>query len=933
MNTNFYGSTMEMNRVCRVCLAETDGTASIYTQPITDTNIQQGLTFAQKIKICGEVEVNNNDNFPSSICEICSYRTSVAYDFRIQCQNSDQRLRLYYEKPSRLNSIESATQTDPKIHIKFHKNNDDQSNYYVKQELQNINNPTMNTIVYQNDVEHQHHHHQQQQQHHHQQQQHHHQQQPEQQVLHHQHQQHHQQETIIDNNIIQTDDKLYLCQIGYENTTKDLNKNSVLIETQNIDDTTNCIQNNTQILIATDGSCEQRIHDVVDESLLETSNNKTTNSDEYFNGHILVTSDGVVVAKPSEQTNIQQNDNLNIVCSSDNNLNTIIDNNNDNINDENSIDTIDEKIISNHEEEDDNDGDVGNDVDDIRQPTMRAAKSSGKSYNDDNDDYQCLNEQEKQTYNCNICQKKYTSIKRLKNHSQTHEKKYKCKICARLFYKFDNYDKHIKIHETKPHACQQCHTSFTKPQSLERHLKSHKSSKFQPSIFKKINNNNNSNNINKNNDDDNNKNSDNDSGDGDDDDNDNLHMDIDDNFNKPPGCFKCTVCGQLCSTLKSLKRHSLLHGDKKYSCTVCEQWFYRPDTLKKHAEKHGHGLLDNLIDKNKLYDSSDDDYPSTTTTTTPTTATLKNDINTSGDDDDDEEDDDDGGGGGDNDDDNHHDDEDEDDNVNNVNGDCGGGGDDDDAADDDDNNKYKCQHCDKIMKSKKGLIRHVSMHKPKAEPVTCGICNKVCASQARLALHQKTHNKPKDKIPREYLCHVCSKVYPSNSSLTYHMRTHTGIKPHVCKICNSRFTTTTSLANHTRIHTGDKPFVCHVCSAAFAVSSAFRRHMTRHTGEANYLCKECGKRFKRLSTLKEHTYTHSGEKPYVCKNCGVAYSHSGSLFAHQKRCKIQYNDINNEQHNNHNIIINQNQIHVAHHIHVNNVPSAVRSLGVIGPMF
>ncbi|KAF7988488.1 hypothetical protein HCN44_001061 [Aphidius gifuensis] len=820
MNTNFYGSTMEMNRVCRVCLAETDGTASIYTQPITDTNIQQGLTFAQKIKICGEVEVNNNDNFPSSICEICSYRTSVAYDFRIQCQNSDQRLRLYYEKPSRLNSIESATQTDPKIHIKFHKNNDDQSNYYVKQELQNINNPTMNTIVYQNDVEHQHHHHQQQQQHHHQQQQHHHQQQPEQQVLHHQHQQHHQQETIIDNNIIQTDDKLYLCQIGYENTTKDLNKNSVLIETQNIDDTTNCIQNNTQILIATDGSCEQRIHDVVDESLLETSNNKTTNSDEYFNGHILVTSDGVVVAKPSEQTNIQQNDNLNIVCSSDNNLNTIIDNNNDNINDENSIDTIDEKIISNHEEEDDNDGDVGNDVDDIRQPTMRAAKSSGKSYNDDNDDYQCLNEQEKQTYNCNICQKKYTSIKRLKNHSQTHEKKYKCKICARLFYKFDNYDKHIKIHETKPHACQQCHTSFTKPQSLERHLKSHKSSKFQPSIFKKINNNNNSNNINKNNDDDNNKNSDNDSGDGDDDDNDNLHMDIDDNFNKPPGCFKCTVCGQLCSTLKSLKRHSLLHGDKKYSCTVCEQWFYRPDTLKKHAEKHGHGL-----------------------------------------------------------------------------------------------------------------IRHVSMHKPKAEPVTCGICNKVCASQARLALHQKTHNKPKDKIPREYLCHVCSKVYPSNSSLTYHMRTHTGIKPHVCKICNSRFTTTTSLANHTRIHTGDKPFVCHVCSAAFAVSSAFRRHMTRHTGEANYLCKECGKRFKRLSTLKEHTYTHSGEKPYVCKNCGVAYSHSGSLFAHQKRCKIQYNDINNEQHNNHNIIINQNQIHVAHHIHVNNVPSAVRSLGVIGPMF
>lgn len=156
------------------------------------------------------------------------------------------------------------------------------------------------------------------------------------------------------------------------------------------------------------------------------------------------------------------------------------------------------------------------------------------------------------------------------------------------------------------------------------------------------------------------------------------------------------------------------------------------------------------------------------------------------------------------------------------------------------------------------------------------------------------------------------------------VRTHSGVKPHVCKTCNSAFTTTTSLANHIRIHTGDKPFVCHVCSAAFAVSSAFKRHLTRHTGEANYLCKTCGKAFKRLSTLKEHTYTHSGEKPYVCKTCGAAYSHSGSLFAHQKRCRAQYGEIVEEHHN---------IAPVAHHIHVNNVQTAVRSLAVIGPMF
>ncbi|KAL7307081.1 hypothetical protein TKK_0000818 [Trichogramma kaykai] len=344
--------------------------------------------------------------------------------------------------------------------------------------------------------------------------------------------------------------------------------------------------------------------------------------------------------------------------------------------------------------------------------------------------------------------------------------------------------------------------------------------------------------------------------------------------------FNCEDCGQKCSTLKNLKRHQLIHGERKYSCTVCKKWFFRADTLKKHAERHGHGLLDNLADENELYQSDEDSDE------------MKSRKCTIGDE--------------------------------NAQG------------------EYKCQHCEKIMATKKGLRRHVAMHKPKPEPAVCEVCSRVCASRARLLLHLRTH-KPKDKPAREYLCHICSKVYPSNSSLTYHMRTHSGVKPHVCKTCGSGFTTTTSLANHMRIHTGDRPFVCHVCSAAFAVSSAFKRHLTRHTGEANYLCKTCGKAFKRLSTLKEHTYTHSGEKPYICKTCGAAYSHSGSLFAHQKRCRAASLNGGGAQFNNNappadnDLPVNTQDENVQslqiNHIHVSNVQSAVRALAVIGPMF
>lgn len=375
---------------------------------------------------------------------------------------------------------------------------------------------------------------------------------------------------------------------------------------------------------------------------------------------------------------------------------------------------------------------------------------------------------DKKLFKCKVCSSSFSDLDNLKEHISIHKKDLICEVCSKVFDDVETYRKHKNLHVKKPYTCNVCHAIFFKMINYKNHLKSHEEQ----------------------------------------------------NPDAPAIVYKCKICETYCKTKKSLNRHLLLHGEKKYTCTVCKKWFFKPGTLKKHAEKHGHSLLDNVLDTNDLYDSD----PESDEQSEENEKTL---------------------------------------------------------------GQYKCQNCDKVLASKKGLRRHVAMHKPKPEPAICDICDKVCASRARLSLHQKTHDKPKDKVPREYLCHICSKVYPSNSSLTYHMRTHSGIKPHVCKICNSGFTTTTSLQNHIRIHTGDKPFVCHVCSAAFAVSSAFKRHLTRHTGEANYHCTTCGKSFKRLSTLKEHTYTHSGEKPYVCKRCGAAYSHSGSLFAHLKRCKLQ----------------------------------------------
>lgn len=760
MNSGYFNLPLNMDRVCRICLTESNNLSPIFC---TDQEVDDFSDLPQKIQVCGSIDIHEQDGLPSLICDVCVYKASVAHEFRQQCQHSNARLRMYYNKPEKCNVMDSCTQTDlPPCIEQEKKTTNMQDNCFVKEEMQMVSNSqdfSNNDNTYTPNTS-----------------------------------------SLTATEIDIQDEKIFMCSIGFEghkeiekeqcSTGNNINHNSPIESTSQAD---TC--DVYEPIVVHDKS--QEVHDISSKEL-HKNNCKEQGEEQFSNEHVTNDTGKEKEVPPQKRTSARKT-----------------------------------KSIPNKSYSEDEGDDI---------------------FYDQSSDSQ---DSEELKFKCKICFKRYATQKGLKKHSLVHEKKHKCNVCFKLFYKQENMEKHNKIHTSKPHACQLCHACFSKPQSLVRHLKSH--TEKVNNMIKQIN-------------------TDEGKEDGDskkepkcedDTEDESGTVNEPDEFENAPELHKCEICNQYCSSLKNLKRHALVHGDKKYSCTVCKKLFFRPDTLKKHAEKHGHGLLDNLVDDNKLFDSDDDNFPNDRTNTSPENEVVKKE-----------------------------------------------------DSEEDGSGEYKCQHCDKVMATKKGLRRHVSMHKPKAEPVTCEICRKVCASQARLVLHQRTH-KPKEKVPREYLCHICSKVYPSNSSLTYHMRTHTGVKPHVCKTCNSGFTTTTSLANHIRIHTGDKPFVCHVCSAAFAVSSAFRRHLTRHTGEANYLCKTCGKAFKRLSTLKEHTYTHSGEKPYVCKTCGAAYSHSGSLFAHQKRCRVQYGEM----------VVDEHHHAVAHHIHVNNVQSAVRSLTVIGQMF
>lgn len=105
--TSDYFALLNMNRVCRICLTESNNLMPIFSAD--RVNDFSGLS--QKIQICGSIELYEQDGLPSSICDICSYKASVAHEFRQQCQNSDARLRMYYNKPVKCNITVSNRST------------------------------------------------------------------------------------------------------------------------------------------------------------------------------------------------------------------------------------------------------------------------------------------------------------------------------------------------------------------------------------------------------------------------------------------------------------------------------------------------------------------------------------------------------------------------------------------------------------------------------------------------------------------------------------------------------------------------------------------------------------------------------------------------------------------------------------------------------
>ncbi|XP_074646057.1 uncharacterized protein LOC141902295 [Tubulanus polymorphus] len=134
-------------------------------------------------------------------------------------------------------------------------------------------------------------------------------------------------------------------------------------------------------------------------------------------------------------------------------------------------------------------------------------------------------------YQCEACNKSYSTFSGLSKHKQFHclsqvKKQFNCKYCEKTYVSLGALKMHIRTH-TLPCKCKLCGKAFSRPWLLQGHIRTHTGE-------------------------------------------------------KP---FQCTHCGRAFADRSNLRAHLQTHSDiKKYSCKSCSKTFSRMSLLLKHED-------------------------------------------------------------------------------------------------------------------------------------------------------------------------------------------------------------------------------------------------------------------------------------------------------------------------------------------------------------
>nr|XP_054589948.1 zinc finger protein 436 [Nothobranchius furzeri] len=159
---------------------------------------------------------------------------------------------------------------------------------------------------------------------------------------------------------------------------------------------------------------------------------------------------------------------------------------------------------------------------------------------------------------CGVCEEKFDSVEKLKEHLQNHQKLHGCSLCGKTFVSLASLNKHRARHAVKrAFKCLICDQSFDNMSALYHHRLSHREEKphqcdiCQKSFIleKQLT----------------------------------AHREAHSRVDE----YSCNICNKPCTDRRGLTQHRLIHSaERRYACEVCGKRFKLHNTLKAHMRTH-----------------------------------------------------------------------------------------------------------------------------------------------------------------------------------------------------------------------------------------------------------------------------------------------------------------------------------------------------------
>lgn len=171
---------------------------------------------------------------------------------------------------------------------------------------------------------------------------------------------------------------------------------------------------------------------------------------------------------------------------------------------------------------------------------------------------------------------------------------------------------------------------------------------------------------------------------------------------------------------------------------------------------------------------------------------------------------------------------------------------------------YECQICSERFAKAHMLKKHMLKH-PDEQEYKCDECNKIVKSKSALSSHKKVvHERA-----YEQMCHICARIFSTRSSLEYHYKSFHQVyrtdETVECQVCGSILKDKYIHKRHMLRHMESRT-PCDICGKDYPNSNALKMHKKRsHFDGRIHMCSVCGKGFKKELVLKEHMATHTGE--------------------------------------------------------------------------